>query len=67
MDATEIVVLVAVAALLAWEIVTVASAKDKIRTISDVVMTACKRNPVLILLIGILAGHWLWQYCPPCS
>lgn len=64
MDATEWVVASAVAILLGWEIITVASSKDKIRTISDVVMTAAKRNAIVIFLLGLLAGHWLWQYCP---
>lgn len=64
MDATEWVVVSAVAILIGWEIITIASAKDSIRTISEVVMRAVKGNPILILLIGVLLGHWFWQYCP---
>lgn len=64
MDATEWVVVSAVAILLAWEIVTVASSKDKLRPISDVAMAALTKNPILLFLLGLLVGHWIWQYCP---
>ena len=67
MDATEIIVSAAVGLLLAWEIVTIASTRDSLRPISDVVITAAKNNPVLIALTFFLLGHWFWQYCPPCN
>jgi len=40
-------------------------------TISEVVWAVTHENPIIVLAVGILIGHWFWQRkqkpCPACG
>lgn len=47
------------AALIVWDVI-VASTEEKGDTISEVLLSASKKRPVIALAAGILVGHLFW-------
>jgi ABC-type Fe3+ transport system permease subunit len=67
MDTTSAILLVVVIGLLAWEVVTLRSSSDSYITISAAVDRVTRKHRWIVLLLGVLLGHWFWPFCPPCG